>query len=165
MSPSLSADDIDFTGVAVGQGRHARSESPPVVRGKGVEVPFSYGGDGVVVVAGDNDGGAAVLPREWSTAAVAPDRRSAPAHHHGSAATPPGETASDGSASGSRAASPDSEDDDMDDAFPPELMLPKEMVRTKWALFREKKDLYNIFDTDLSHVSESDCVLYCFETK
>lgn len=112
-----------FSGAAVG---HARSESPPVVRGKGVEVPFSYGGDGVVVVTGDSDG-AAVLPREWSTAAVALDRRNAPVHH-GSAASS-GETASDGSANGSRAATPDSEDDDMDNAFPPELMLPETMVR------------------------------------
>jgi hypothetical protein len=113
------------------------SESPPAVRGRGVEVAFSYGGDNTVVESGVS---ASALPREWSTKAVSVEERDATlrgakrdaphtaAPSGGSAAAAPAATwggdvdnGAAGSAGSSRGVSPDSDDGDMDDAFPPEL--------------------------------------------
>jgi hypothetical protein len=112
------------------------SESPPAVRGRGVEVAFSYGGDNTVVESGVS---ASALPREWSTKAVSVEERDATlrgakrdspytaALSGGSAAAAAATLGGDvdngatGSAGSSRGESPDSDDGDMDDAFPPEL--------------------------------------------
>ena len=113
------------------------SESPPAaVRGRGVEVAFSYGGDNTVVESGVS---ASALPREWSTKAVSEEERDATlrgakrdspytaALSGGSAAAAAATLGGDvdngatGSAGSSRGVSPDSDDGDMDDAFSPEL--------------------------------------------
>jgi hypothetical protein len=112
------------------------SESPPAVRGRGVEVAFSYEGDNTVVESGVS---ASALPREWSTKAVSLEecdatlrgaKRDSPytaALSGGSAAAAATTLGGDvdngatGSAGSSRGVSPDSDDGDMGDAFPPEL--------------------------------------------